>query len=43
MGENVTISGAYVSSSVHIDTKNKEILILHEGPTHRLVDTTLTT
>ena len=30
-----------MSSSVHIDNKNKEILILGEGPTERL-DITLT-
>ena len=33
-----------MSLSAHIDEKNKlkDILILHEGPTHRLDDTTLT-
>ena len=31
-----------MSSSVHIDNKNKYILILGEGPTQRLDDTTLT-
>ena len=30
-----------MSSSVHIDTKNKDILILGEGPTQGLDDTTL--
>ena len=32
-----------MSSSVHIDNKNKDILILGEGPTQGLYDTTLTT
>ena len=32
-----------MSSSVHIDNKNKDILILGEGPTQRLDDTILTT
>ena len=31
-----------MSSSVHVDNKKKDILILGEGPTHRLDDTTLT-
>ena len=31
-----------MSSSVHIDNKGKYILILGEGPTKRLDDTTLT-
>ena len=31
-----------MSSSVHIDNKNKDILILGEGPTQRSDDTTLT-
>ena len=31
-----------MSSSVHIDNKNKDILILGERPTQRLDDTTLT-
>ena len=34
--------GADISSSVHIDNKQKDILILGEGPTQRLDDTTLT-
>ena len=42
MGKNVIIFGAYISSSVHIDNKNKYILILGEGPTQELDDTTLT-
>ena len=31
-----------MSSSVHIGNKNKDILILGEGPTQALDDTTLT-
>ena len=31
-----------MSSSVHIDNKNKDILILSEGPPQGLDDTTLT-
>ena len=31
-----------MSSSVHVDNKNKDILILGEGPTQGLHDTTLT-
>ena len=42
MGKSVIISGADMSSSVHIDNKNKDILILGEGPTQGLDDTTLT-
>ena len=34
--------GADMSSYVHIDNKNKDILILGDGPTERLDDTTLT-
>ena len=41
-GENVIIFGADVSSPVQIDNKNKYILILGEGPTQGLDDTTLT-
>ena len=33
MGRNVIIFGAYMSSSVHADNKNKDILILGKGPT----------
>ena len=40
--ENVIIFGADMSSSVHIDNKNKDILILGEEPTQGLDDTTLT-
>ena len=43
MGKNVIISGADISSSVNVDNKNKNILVLGEGPTQRLDDTTLTT
>ena len=31
-----------MSSSVHVDNKKKDILILGESPAHRLDDTTLT-
>ena len=42
MGRNVIIFGADMSSSVHIDNKGKDILILGEGLTQGLDDTTLT-
>ena len=42
MGKNFIIFGADMSSSVHIDNNVKDILILGEGPTQRLDDTTLT-
>ena len=42
MGKNVIILGADISSSVHIGNKNKDILVLGEGPTQGLDDTTLT-
>ena len=42
MGKNVIIFGANISSSVHIDNKNKDILILGERTTQGLDDTTLT-
>ena len=42
MGKNVIIFEADMSSSVHIHNENKDILILSEGPTKRLGDTTLT-
>ena len=42
MGRNVTILGADMTSSMHIDNKNKDILILGERPTQGLDDTTLT-
>ena len=41
-GCNVIIFGVDTSSSVHTDNKQKDILILAEGPTHRLDGTTLT-
>ena len=40
--KNDIIFGADMSSSVHIDNKGKDILILGEGPTQELDDTTLT-
>ena len=43
LGKNFIILGADMSSSVHIDNKNKDILILGEGPTQGFDDTTLTT
>ena len=42
MGKNVIIFGADMSSSVHVDNKNKDILIFGEGPTQGLDNTTLT-
>ena len=42
MKRNVIIFGADLSSSVCIDIKGKNILILGERPTQRLDDTTLT-
>ena len=42
MRKNVIIFGADMSSFVHIDDKEKDILIPGEGPTHGLDDTTLT-
>ena len=42
MGENVIIFGVSRSSSVHIDNKKKDILILGKGPTHGLYDTKIT-
>ena len=42
MGTNVIIFGADMGSSVHIDDKNKDTLILGEGPTQGLDDTTVT-
>ena len=42
-GKNVIIFGADMSSSVHVDNKGKDILILCEGPTQELDDTTFTT
>ena len=42
-GKNVNILGADMSSSMHVDNKEKNILILGWGPTQGLDDTTLTT
>ena len=41
-GKNVYVLGVYMSSSVHIDNKGKDILILSKGPTQGLNSTTLT-
>ena len=41
-GKNVVIFGAEMSSSVHIDKKKKDILILGKNPTDGLHDTKLT-
>ena len=41
-GEYAIIFGGDMSSYVHIDNKGKDILILGEGPTKGLDDTTLT-
>ena len=41
MGKNVIIFGADMSSSLHIDNEGKDILIIGEGPTKGLDDTTL--
>ena len=42
MEKNVIIVGVDMSSSVHVDNKEKDILILGEGPTEGLDDTTST-
>ena len=42
MGKNVIIFGVDMSSSVHIDYKKKDILILGFGPTQGLDHTMLT-
>ena len=42
MGKNVISFGADMSSSLHIDNKNKDILILGEGATQGLDDSALT-
>ena len=42
MGKNFVIFGADMNSSMHIDNKNKDILILDEGSTQGLADTTST-
>ena len=41
-GKNVIIFGVDMSSSVHIDNKNRDILILDKRPTQGLDYTTLT-
>ena len=43
MGKNVIRFGTDMSSSVQIDNKNKDILILGEGLTQRLDDAALAT
>ena len=43
MGKNAIIFRIDMSSSVHIDNKTKDILILGKGPAQGLDDTTLTT
>ena len=40
-GKHVIIFGADMSSSVHVDNRRKDILILGEGPTQGLDDTTV--
>ena len=40
MGKNVIVFGVDMSSSVHIDNKKKDNLILGKGPTKGLDDTT---
>ena len=41
-GRNTIILGVDLSSLLHVDNKKKDILILGEGPTQGLDDTTLT-
>ena len=41
-GQNVIIFGAGMSSSVHVDNKEKDILILGSGPTQGLGEHSLT-
>ena len=43
MGRNDIIFGADMSSSVYVDNKNKDILVLGEGLTQGLDDTTFRT
>ena len=40
--KNVVIFGTDMNSSMHIDNKKKDILVLGEGPTQGLGDTTIT-
>ena len=42
MGKNVIIFGVNMSSSAHIDNKEKDVLILDKSPIQGLDDTTLT-
>ena len=42
MGKNVMIFGVDMSSSVHVGNNGKDILIVGEGPTQGLDNTTLT-
>ena len=42
MAKNVIIFGVDMSSSVHIDNKKKDVLILGKGPTQGLDDATIT-
>ena len=42
MGKKFILFGADMSSSIHIDNKGKDVLILGEAPTQELDDTTLT-
>ena len=41
-GQNVIIFGVDMNSSVHVDNKGKDILILGKGPTQRLCEHSLT-
>ena len=41
-GKNCINFGVDMSSSLHVDNRKKDILILGEGPTQKLDDTTLT-
>ena len=41
-GKNVIIFGAAMSSSLHIDNRRKDILVLGKGPAQGLGDTTFT-
>ena len=42
VGKHVIIFGVHMSSSLHIDNKKKDILVLSKGPTQGLDDTMLT-
>ena len=42
MGQNVIMFGVDMNSSVHVDNKGKDILILGKGPTQRLGEHSLT-